>query len=321
MGIDAALPCGMAYPPRRFEPDLIYFITSRTSDGCFFLRPSWAVNNVIGSVLADAQERFEVELFDYVFLSNHMHLAARSRSGRLPEFMQYLKANIALGINRMLGRRGHLWEMRYAASPILDEGAQLERAVYIYGHGVKEGLVERADRWPGVASLKERLGGVSPGYQRVDQSGLTRHRAGRRARPKPGAYRRPVSVRLSPWPFLEGLSRGQARRQVRELAAAARERAHPGRSGRRFLGVKHVLAQDPWTRPERPPRRKPTPLCHARSPERRRAYAAAFRLFMSDYSEASQRFRAGELSVSFPRYSHPPPLPLGWTDRSRAGPA
>lgn len=309
----------MAYPPRRFEPDRIYFITSRTTDGCLFLRPSRSVNNVIGSVLADAQERFEVELFDYVFLSNHMHLAARSRTGQLPEFMQYLKANIALGINRLLGRRGHLWEMRYAASPILDEGAEQERAIYIYGHGVKEGLVERADRWPGVASVKERLHGVRPRYPRLGPNGRTGARASRNVRPKSGEERRSVSVKLSAWPFLAGLGGSEARRRVRELVALARERAHPVRSGRSFLGVKQVLAQDPWSRPQHRLRRRPTPLCHARSPARRRAYEAGYRLFVSDYAEASRRFRAGELDVTFPLYSLPPPLPLDWS-HARAGP-
>ena len=127
IGTVAAYNGHVAYAPRLLRPDEIYFITSRTIDGALFLRPSPKVNNAIGSILADAQQRYRVELFDFVFLSNHMHLAVRSEEGLIPEFMQYLKANIARSLNRILGRHGHLWEQRYAASPILDHGAQAER--------------------------------------------------------------------------------------------------------------------------------------------------------------------------------------------------
>jgi len=310
----------MAYEPRLLLPHEIYFITSRTIEGALFLRPSHAVNNTIGSVLADAQERFGIELFDYVFLSNHMHLAARSDQSRLPEFMQYLKANIAVAINRMLNRRGHLWEQRYSASPILDEGAQAERAAYIYGHGVKEGLVERAEDWPGVASLKVRLTGVNPTYQRIDQTGLTRHRFNRVDEPAPEDYRRPVTVKLSRWLFLDGASSTSARQKVRQLLDWAHERSCSKRQGKPALGVKGVLCQDPRSRPLNELRRTPRPLCHARSPARRRDYARSYALFLADYAEASQRFRSGELNVSFPDHSYRPPLPLGWPAMPRAGP-
>jgi len=311
----------MAYPPRLLLPNEIYFITSRTIDGAFFLRPSEEVNNTIGSILADAQEQSDVELFDFVFLSNHLHLAARSAECRLPQFMQYLKANIAVTINRVLGRRGHLWERRYSASPILDEGAQAERATYIYGHGVKEGLVARAELWPGVASVKERLSGTTPTYQRVDQSGLTRHRENRLDEPNLANYRRPVTIKLSEWTFMSGLSAQTSRRQTQQLVDLALEKSHPTRRGKSSLGVRKVLVQDPRSRPHAEPRRKPNPRCHASSPRRRRDYTKSLGLFLADYAESSRRFRAGEFDVSFPLHSHRPTLPLGWTAVTRAGPS
>ena len=311
----------MAYLPRCLRPDELYFITSRTIDGAMFLLPTAATTNAIGAVLADAQSRYEVELFDFVFLSNHMHLVVRSRAGRIAEFMQYLKANIATEVNRILGRRGHLWERRYTASPILDKAAQVERAIYIYGHGVKEGLVAHAEQWPGLASVKERLSGRRPRHPRVDHSGLgrARFRLGAAA-VAADAFTRMVSVTLAPWPFLEGLSKSAARRRVAELVAEAEARARSARGGKPALGAPQVLRQDPWDRPHRPRRPTPNPLCHAASPERRYEYREAYGRFVDDYRAASQRFRRGMLGTRFPMFAFPPPLPLRWTT-ARAGPA
>lgn len=312
----------MAHLPRRFAPDSIYFVTTRTVDGRLFLRPSPEVNNIIGAVLADAQQRYRIELFDYVFLSNHMHLAVRSVAGQIPSFMQYLKANIAVAVNVLLDRRGHLWERRYAASPILDEGAQVERARYIYGHGVKEGLVERAAAWPGVASVKERLSGRGETYQRVDRTALSRAAYGRAEPPDPGEFAREVRVELTPWPFLAERTKAGARRRVAELVADVERQARGERAGRPALGIRAVLAQDPWTRPRSELERRPIPLCHASTAERARAYCEDYSRYIEAYRDASELFRSGELQTPFPTHSLPPPLPLDWTSKraARAGP-
>lgn len=308
----------MPYPPRLLQPTEIYFITSRTIDGTLFLRPSPAINNAIGSILADAQERYGVEVFDYVFMSNHLHLAARSAEGRLPAFMQYLKANIAIKANRILGRRGPLWERRYTASPILDLGAQLERATYIYGHGPKEGLVSRAEEWPGVNSLDERLRDSPRVFKRLDQSGLTRHRFNRKEPPDEADYQRPVSVRLSPWPFEADLPANSRRQQTVALTEHARVKSQTVRGRREVLGVKAVLAQSPLARPKHELERKPVPLCHASSSRQRHDYAASLTYSRADYNEASERFRDGDVLVQFPPDAFRPPLPLRWSPR--AGP-
>ena len=119
------------------------------------MRPSPLVNALIEDVLSKAQSRYGVEVFDYVIMSNHVHLCVRGEE--LSAFIQYFKANVARSLNRHLERRGPFWERRFSASPILDEEAQAERAAYIYSHGVKEGLVDSAASWPGLASVKNRL--------------------------------------------------------------------------------------------------------------------------------------------------------------------
>ena len=63
----------MAYPVRHFDPQTIFFITSRTIQSRFLMAPSEKTNELIGGILARAVRQCQVELFAYVFTSNHFH--------------------------------------------------------------------------------------------------------------------------------------------------------------------------------------------------------------------------------------------------------
>src|SRR3954465_12290024 len=58
----------MAYPVRHFDPQTIFFITSRTIQSRFLMAPSDKTNELIGGILARAVRQCEVELFAYVLL-------------------------------------------------------------------------------------------------------------------------------------------------------------------------------------------------------------------------------------------------------------
>ena len=57
-------------------------VTARTLHGRFLLRPSPEVNDIILGALGRAQARYGVELYAFVFLSNHFHLLLRVDSAR-----------------------------------------------------------------------------------------------------------------------------------------------------------------------------------------------------------------------------------------------
>src|SRR5690242_1274888 len=150
----------MAYPVRHFEPQTIFFITSRTIQSRFLMAPSDKTNELIGGILARAARQCQVELFAYVFTSNHFHLMVRAPSPvAMSEFMQRLQSNIAIKVGRLVGWRGRFFARRYSAEPIVDEGAEVERLVYILSHGVKERLVSRCEDWPGLSCAGALLEG------------------------------------------------------------------------------------------------------------------------------------------------------------------
>src|SRR5215470_12157341 len=71
------------------------------------MAPSDKTNELIGGILARAVRQCQVELFAYVFTSNHFHAMVRAPSAiAMSQFMQRLQSNIAVKVGRLVGWRG-----------------------------------------------------------------------------------------------------------------------------------------------------------------------------------------------------------------------
>jgi REP element-mobilizing transposase RayT len=297
----------MGRPLRIIEPSRLYFVTNRTQQGRLLLTPSAEVNAAIGGVLGRALALYRIEIFGFVFLSNHFHLIVRAAEGQLAPFMSHLQSNIAREVGRRIKWSGAFWERRYSAEPILDDESFVERLGYLLANGVKEGLVRRARDWPGLSSLPELADGARRGFHWVDRSELWRRR-----QREPEAPERlcrvwyPVHVAVAPcW---RGLGESSRRLRVQLLLREHEAKTRAQRSGRSVVGARAVMHQRPHHRPACLKRSR-RPLCHAATRIARREYGCQYRLIVLAYREASRRFRSGELSVVFPAYCYPPPLP------------
>ena len=107
----------MGRPLRLLEPDGIYFITGRCLQARMLMRPDERVTAIIGGVLARAISRFSVDVFAVSFVSNHFHLIVRSANDKIPDFMQYLRCNIAKKVGAVRNWHGKFWDRRYDAEP------------------------------------------------------------------------------------------------------------------------------------------------------------------------------------------------------------
>ena len=165
IGKDSASECVQGSMPRplRFVPKgAMVEITLRTVHGRFLLRPSRALNDVVVGVIGRAQRKYEMRIHAIAVLSNHLHLALSPDSAQhLASFMAYVGSNLAREIGALQGWRDKIWARRYRAIAVSDEEeAQVERLAYILGQGVKEGLVERPQHWPGVHCARALLSGT-----------------------------------------------------------------------------------------------------------------------------------------------------------------
>src|SRR5689334_12727338 len=107
----------MATPIRWFEPDCVYFVTSRCMQSRMLMRPDATTNELVGAALARASRLYDVEIFAFVFASNHFHLMIRARDHwRIARFMQFLQSNIARKVGRWVRWTGRFFSRRYSAS-------------------------------------------------------------------------------------------------------------------------------------------------------------------------------------------------------------
>jgi REP element-mobilizing transposase RayT len=288
----------MAWPLRMYEASKIYFVTARCFQGRLLLRPSRETNEVLGGVLARAARLAGVELFAFVFASNHVHLLVRAPEGNLPRFMQFLLANVSRKIGWLVGWRGAFWERRYSAEPVLDDEALFGRVRYILAHGVKEGLVRKCSEWPGLSCFRQMVGTRLRQFRWFDWTSRWRARTRREARDRMNElWTKAETLTLTPLPsWVEKTESARRRHILRAVAAIESEGAA---SFERVLGRSQLFIQNPQSRPNRPAR-LPRPGCHASRRELRLRFAEGYRAFTSVFRRASERWREGNLDVSFP---------------------
>lgn len=300
------VPRAMAHPLRWFVPNTVYEFTTRTIQERFLLRPSTFVRSIVLGVIARGLQYYPaVEMHAFAFLSNHWHAMLSSSDGaELAAFMGYVNGNVARELGRIHAWQGRLWGRRARPIPILDDESMVARFRYLLSQGVKEGLVERPEDWPGATSTPWLLGEKLVGIW-IDRDLETRARR-RNPNPDPSRYTFEYEVRMSPLPCWASLTRQQIAARTRglisEVVAQARLR------GMSVLGVDAVLKLDPHGRPNES-KHSPAPSCHAATQPLREAFRAAYRAFADAFRAAANALRSGGAprTVAFPPGSFPCP--------------
>lgn len=275
----------------------MYFVTARTIQARLLLRPTEDANALIGGVLARAVQLTGVHLHGFVFASNHLHLLVTAEGDTLSRFMQHLLGNLARKVGRLVGWTGAFWERRFSAETVLDDEAALARLRYILAHGVKEGLVSRVLEWPGVSCARLLLGTMSRFFRWFHWgsrwSGGALKSQGEDLLSDHWAEK--IRLELAPLPAWRAFSEERRRGAVKQLIADIER--NEGRN--QVLGIRGVVSQDPHHRPLSP-KRTPGILCHASLRSLRVAFLERYRSFRADYLLASEKYRGGDWSVSFP---------------------
>ncbi len=109
-------------------------------------------------------------LHAFVLMSNHDHLFVETPEANLSAGMQHYNGSYTSYFNRRYRRAGHLFQGRFKAHLIEQQGYFLEVSRYLHLNPVRAKLVEipQAWRWsscPGYVSVRRRLDWVC--YQRV----------------------------------------------------------------------------------------------------------------------------------------------------------
>ncbi|MEO1480773.1 MAG: hypothetical protein AAFU77_01620 [Myxococcota bacterium] len=305
---------------RYFEDDKVYHIVSRVICGMALLVPRDDVNEMIAGVLGHVQKKNpRVELFAYAFLSNHFHLAVRGPG--IPEFVGQLKQQISLRLKHCIDEPFEtLWGGRYAAAALVVEEDQERCFEYILSHGVKEGLVDTPECWPGVHCAQDVFFGQpcrgswlnATTYGEAKRS-ETRKSLETRERVLKAEHTEHVVVELTRLPVYAGLSTADYRQTMTELRARIIKEGEKARDGKPALGVEKILALPRATifRMPKPPwfkeRKRMIVWSNPSRPETQ-AYLQRYHQSQTDFAIASRRYRAGDRDVAFPAGMYVPPV-------------
>lgn len=305
----------MAYPLRHIDAHRPYFVTARTTQGRFLLRPSPLVNELVGAILARAVRLYGVQLFDFVFTSNHFHMIVAAPSPRqFAGFMQFLMSNIAVKVGRFFNWRNGFWDRRYSCEPILDDAAFLERVRYIKAHGVKEKLVARIEDWPGLTSLPELLEGVVRSFPWRSWTKLwnelkrgVRNSLGRVERYSMESVDEMEVLVLTPYPWWSQMSDEQRRKEA-QLIVQEVNAQFAWTSDKSKSLVRKVLEQSAFSKPKTS-KHSTRPKCHASSKEQWLSWVHQHRAVVAAYRDASKRWLQCAWDAVFPVGCF---LPPGW---------
>ncbi len=265
-------------------------VTRRCTQRQFLLRPDRETNNSFIYCLAVAAQRYEIDVMDFVQMSNHLHDGIFDRHGNAPAFYEHFHKLLAKCMNALRGR----WENFFSSEQVCvvrleTREALIDKLVYIATNPVKDGLVERVDDWPGASGYRALLSGQPL----------------RATRPKhffaaDGSMPEVVTLQLTIPPELGDKEEILAEVRARVAAVERDEARKRAESGRRVLGRNAVLRQSWRESPtSREPRRGLRPTIAARSLWARLEALQRKREFTDAYRRARAALVAGA-PVPFP---------------------
>jgi len=280
--------------PRNTDPASIRLITIRTFEAMFFLQPCAAVNEIIGGVLARYQEIYKIEIYAYVFLSNHFHLLIRAPHSNTHAFMCRVNQEISRRLRNYYNISGRFWHRRYDDHPCPTIQDALDALVYIMANPTNHGLVSDPSKWPGLHCIdhmkdyRDREFFFTH-YSHLEESGefyVSKH-----------------CLKLSPLPEATTVLADQSiavllRNRIMEIKTE--------RAGKRFLEPEAIKRQQPTNRPKES-KQSPKPICYSKCLETIITFTKEFKSWLAQYRKASFAFRTLQAKCDFPRFSISPP--------------
>ena len=91
-------------------------------------------------VLSDCVKKYDIQIYAYCLMDNHIHLLMYSSPDKLPSFFQSLGTRFVRWYNNKYSRSGHLFQERFYSVAIENDKAFLSVLVYIHNNPVKSNI-------------------------------------------------------------------------------------------------------------------------------------------------------------------------------------
>ena len=91
-------------------------------------------------ILADCREFYDIDIYAYCLMDNHIHLMVRMSPDKLASFFQSLGARFVRWYNTKYCRSGHLFQDRFHSSVIDSKAYFLSTLTYIHDNPIKANI-------------------------------------------------------------------------------------------------------------------------------------------------------------------------------------
>ncbi len=95
------------------------------------------------NILERMSDRFNIDTYAYVLMTNHYHLLIRTNASNLSRSMHWLGTTYTGHFNRRHSRRGHLFQGRFKSIIVENDAYLIQLSYYIHRNPVRAGLVKR----------------------------------------------------------------------------------------------------------------------------------------------------------------------------------
>ncbi len=129
----------MPRKPRIISSNGIYHITLRSINQHIIFEETSDYQKFL-FILSDCKKEYDIDIYAYCLMDNHVHLLLFSSPDQLPSFFQSLGTRFARWYNNKNSRTGHLFQERYHSQPIDSEGYFLSALVYIHNNPVNANM-------------------------------------------------------------------------------------------------------------------------------------------------------------------------------------
>jgi Transposase and inactivated derivatives len=94
-------------------------------------------------LMGEMAERFNLEIYAYVLMTNHYHIILKTEKSNLSKSMQWFGVTYSRRYNNKQGRIGHLFQGRFKNFLIEDDSYLMRLSCYIHRNPLRVGIIER----------------------------------------------------------------------------------------------------------------------------------------------------------------------------------